>query len=122
MAHIDCQFNFISSFVEMDMVNYVRTWVWQRMSALFMLAYAAVWIWHLTCVGRYPEDIRLLLEQPWMRWFTIVCIALVAIHAWIGCWIVLTDYVHHHATRFVIQWILSIWLLSMPIAAVHIFL
>ncbi|MFM2484136.1 succinate dehydrogenase, hydrophobic membrane anchor protein [Celerinatantimonas yamalensis] len=40
--------------------------------------------------------------------FTLMALVAMLIHAWIGLWQVLSDYVHHTALRLACQWVLNV--------------
>lgn len=79
--------------------NYGRSglhdWVLQRATAIVLLAYFVTVFAYIVCAG---ED---LTYQVWsgfmgctaMKIFTTIALLSTAIHAWIGMWAVLTDYV-----------------------------
>lgn len=69
----------------------LSSWLIQRVSAVILLAY-------FLCLGcailggpSYPEW-KALFENTWMKVFSIMAILSLAMHAWIGIWAVLTDY------------------------------
>ncbi|MCB1677330.1 MAG: succinate dehydrogenase, hydrophobic membrane anchor protein [Halioglobus sp.] len=66
-------------------------WVVQRVSALVLLAYFA----YIGCVLLGGVDYtgwRELYAQTWMRVFSLGALLSLVLHAWVGIWSVLTDY------------------------------
>ncbi len=72
----------------------VSDWLIQRVSALIMLAYV---IFLVAYIVMSPElsyaDWQGLFGQLWMRIFSLITLLSIVAHAWIGLWIVLTDYI-----------------------------
>lgn len=72
----------------------VSDWLIQRVTALVMLAYV---IFLVVYVLITPElsyaDWQGLFGQLWMRIFSLITLLSIVAHAWIGLWIVLTDYI-----------------------------
>lgn len=66
-------------------------WLMQRVTAVILLAYFLF----LGCVVfsgvEYPQW-RELFDQTWMRVFSMLALFSLGIHAWIGLWVVFTDY------------------------------
>ncbi|WP_444917965.1 succinate dehydrogenase, hydrophobic membrane anchor protein [Microbulbifer sp. JMSA003] len=69
-------------------------WLYQRVTAVILLAYA------LFIVGFifFSKDFGYqawseLFAQRWMRVFSLVALLSTIIHAWIGLWSVVTDYI-----------------------------
>jgi succinate dehydrogenase membrane anchor subunit len=84
----------------MDMVTSVTSmgrsglydWLMQRVTAVILLAY-------FLCIGSvliggvdYASWSE-LFSQTWMRIFSLAALISLGIHAWVGLWAVLTDYV-----------------------------
>lgn len=72
----------------------VSDWLIQRVTALIMLAYV---IFLVAYIVSTPElsyaDWQGLFSQLWMRIFSLITLLSIVAHAWIGLWIVLTDYI-----------------------------
>ncbi|WP_317933469.1 succinate dehydrogenase, hydrophobic membrane anchor protein [Halioxenophilus sp. WMMB6] len=68
-------------------------WLIQRVSAVVLAAYT---IFLVLYVLLHPEldygQWKSLYEQLWMRVFSLVTLVSIIVHAWIGLWSVLTDY------------------------------
>jgi succinate dehydrogenase / fumarate reductase, membrane anchor subunit len=85
----------------MDMVTTVTSlgrsgvadWLLQRVSALIMLAYTIFIVGYILLTPELDyNQWRALFDQLWMRIFSLVTLLSIVGHAWIGLWIVLTDY------------------------------
>jgi succinate dehydrogenase / fumarate reductase membrane anchor subunit len=66
-------------------------WLIQRITAVVLLAYFVFLGWEL-CGGVDYASWKALFSQTWMRIFSVMAILSLAAHAWIGMWVVLTDY------------------------------
>jgi len=81
----------------------LRDWVIQRYTAVYL----AVYTLFIACCILQPtpwayEDWQALFMQPWMQIATLVVLISVGLHAWIGLWIVLTDYVKSLWLRYLL--------------------
>jgi len=70
----------------------ISDWVLQRASSVVMLAYS------LTVVSAVVPDTNYeawstFMTQTWMRGFSTFALFSMIAHAWIGFWVVVTDYV-----------------------------
>lgn len=66
-------------------------WLIQRVTAVILLAYFLCIAYVLWGGVDYAEW-KALFSQTWMRVFSVMAILSLAAHAWIGMWVVLTDY------------------------------
>ena len=66
-------------------------WLMQRLSAVILLAYFILVAWILLGGVDYASW-KSLYSQTWMRVFSLLALLSLAVHAWIGIWAVLTDY------------------------------
>ncbi len=73
----------------------VSDWLIQRFTAIVMLAYTVFIVFYLVSHGKAITyaDWSALFSQTWMRVFSLCALLSIAAHAWIGLWVVLTDYV-----------------------------
>jgi succinate dehydrogenase / fumarate reductase membrane anchor subunit len=85
----------------MDMVTSTATmgrsglydWFVQRVSAVILLAYVLVCVgWMLVNNGFGYTGWTALFSQTWMRVFSLLALISLAGHAWVGLWVVFTDY------------------------------
>ena len=71
----------------------VYDWVIQRVSSVIMLAYFfLIMAVLLTNPDIGYADWKALFSQTWMRIFSLAALLSMAVHAWIGLWCVVTDY------------------------------
>lgn len=66
-------------------------WFMQRVTAVILLAYF-LYIGFVLVSGVDYLSWRALFDQTWMRVFSILALFSLAIHAWVGLWVVFTDY------------------------------
>lgn len=72
----------------------IRDWLVQRVTALLILIYSLILIPRLFCPATNTQLAwQGLFDQVWMKVMTLLVIASVLWHAWIGLWTVFTDYV-----------------------------
>lgn len=82
----------------------LRDWLFQRISALIMALYSICMGWflfthpHLTYGEWYG-----LFTLTGMKIFTLIFIAALLYHAWIGMWTVFTDYIKPASLRLVLE-------------------
>ena len=67
-------------------------WLMQRVSAVILLAYF-IYIGAVLLGGVDYAAWKELFSQTWMRIFSLLALLSLALHAWVGLWAVLTDYV-----------------------------
>lgn len=78
--------------------NYGRSglfdFVAQRVTSILLAVYALFVIGYLVFTPELTyEAWRGLFDHLWMRVFSLLALVSIAVHAWIGAWGVLTDYV-----------------------------
>lgn len=68
-------------------------WLFQRATAVAMAAYV---VFIVTYIAMHPnltyEQWSGLFDCLWVRVFSLITLFSIVIHAWIGLWVVLTDY------------------------------
>lgn len=79
-------------------------WLIQRVSAVVLALYAVFMVGYLL----FHPDLDYatwngLFSQTWMRIFSLLAFVSLAAHAWIGLWIVVTDYIKPTGIRFIVQ-------------------
>jgi len=80
-----------------------RDWLAQRITAVVMAVYT---IFALAVVASTPstyEAWKALFAQGWMRIATLLFMASLAWHAWVGVRDILMDYVKHDGLRLALQ-------------------
>lgn len=84
--------------------NGLSDWLWQRVSAVVFLAYCVMLCYAIfSTPGHNFEHWHAWFMQPWMRVFTLLALLSVLIHAWVGIWTVLTDYIKLGFLRLIMQ-------------------
>ena len=69
-------------------------WLIQRVSAVVLAAYTLFIVGFIFLSDDFSyETWSALFEQRWMRIFSLVALLATVVHAWIGLWSVLTDYI-----------------------------
>jgi len=75
-------------------------WIFQRLTALSMALYALFVYIHFSAYALSFLSLRALFESPVLAlWFALTVLA-IAIHAWIGVWTMVTDYLHSPCMRY----------------------
>ena len=70
----------------------VSDWILQRLSAVIMLVYSATILCALIPSTNFL-DWHAFMTQFWMQFFSTLVLLSIAVHAWIGLWAVMTDYI-----------------------------
>lgn len=69
----------------------VSDWLIQRVSAVILLSYFLT-VGFVLVSGVDYLAWKALYAQTWMRIFSLMALVSLAMHAWIGLWVVFTDY------------------------------
>lgn len=78
----------------------LRDWVIQRISAILMAVYSIGLVLYLISnPGISFAEWHSLFAREWMKIATILFLAAVIFHAWIGIWTIFTDYVKSFVLR-----------------------
>lgn len=96
-------------------------WLIQRVSAMVMGIYTIGLLIYL--VMHSPIDYtewHSLFSCGWMKLATILVIASLLFHAWVGMWTVFTDYIKPFVLRFVLQVIVFLSLVGFFFASLMI--
>ena len=72
----------------------IHDWWMQRLSAVLMLVYVVVISYQLVTL----EELNFatwsaMFSSLWMKAFTFLVVVAISVHAWVGLWIVSTDYI-----------------------------
>jgi succinate dehydrogenase / fumarate reductase membrane anchor subunit len=67
-------------------------WLMQRVSAVILLAYF-LFVAAVVLGGVDYASWKALYSQTWVRIFSLMALLSLGIHAWVGLWSVLTDYI-----------------------------
>lgn len=81
----------------------VRDWIIQRASAVIMIAFVFVMVAWLSLHQEVNFEVwSALFQNPAMKVFTAIFMLSLCLHAWVGVWTVLTDYVPIFALRMIL--------------------
>lgn len=73
--------------------NGLRDFVVQRLSAIVLAAYIVFLVGFIVRTPELTYEVwSNLYSQLWMRVFTLLALLSTAAHAWIGLWVIVTDY------------------------------
>ncbi|HET7765389.1 MAG TPA: succinate dehydrogenase, hydrophobic membrane anchor protein [Burkholderiales bacterium] len=89
----------------------LKDWLAQRVTALVMIAYTALFL----VVWPRPMSYaawKALFSQGWMRFATFLLVASVLIHAWVGMRNIWMDYVKPTGLRLAFQIATILWLVG----------
>lgn len=93
--------------------NGLRDWFIQRVSAVLIGIYAIFLIIYLLIHPNLSfETWQALFHSFWMRIATMIVLVSILYHAWIGLWIVLTDYVKCSVVRRILTVLVVLALFS----------
>ena len=82
----------------------LQDWILQRMSAVVLALYCFFLIAYL--ITHHPLHYQVwhtLFTHEWMRIFSLLALLSLLLHAWIGLWTIMTDYVKAAWLRRVAQ-------------------
>jgi succinate dehydrogenase / fumarate reductase, membrane anchor subunit len=100
----------------MNLFGGLRPWIWQRLSALYMVVFAVAAAIALAAGG--PMDYtawRALIAAPFMSIAVALLFAAVFLHAWIGLRDIVLDYVHPPVLRSLVLGLGLLTLLAMSL-------
>jgi succinate dehydrogenase / fumarate reductase, membrane anchor subunit len=93
--------------------NGLKDWIWQRVTAVILAVYTIyLFVFFLSHPNLDYAQWQLLFSCTIMRIATVLVLFSVLVHAWIGMWTVLTDYVKPTAVRLSLQILILLALLS----------
>lgn len=82
----------------------LRDWIVQRVSAIFMAVYSVGLIAYLVShSGLSYAEWHTLFTHTWVKVATLLFLACLLAHAWIGMWTVFTDYVKNFVLRCILN-------------------
>ncbi len=82
----------------------LRDWVIQRVSAVVMTVYTIGLVLFLVMNSRVEfADWHGLFSHWWMKLATLLCVLSLLLHAWVGVWTVLTDYIKPFVLRLILE-------------------
>lgn len=99
----------------------LHDWVLQRVSAIIMLAYT-IYLGYFVCTTGELTFVAWqgLFASTFMKIFSLLALLSVVVHAWIGLWIVSTDYMPKLAIRITFQVLVIIICLSLLVWGIQI--
>jgi succinate dehydrogenase / fumarate reductase membrane anchor subunit len=84
--------------------NGLRDWLVQRFSSLVLAIYFLVLLRFFLF---HPQldytNLRHSFSATWMQVFTLIALLCLFLHAWVGIWTVITDYIKPIVVRLIIQ-------------------
>ncbi len=99
----------------------MRNWLLQRLTAIILLAYIIfLAIYFMTGHPASYQAWQELFKDPWMRFSTFFALLSLFLHAWIGAWTVMTDYIKPESLSVFFQTIVACSLLGCIAWSVHI--
>jgi succinate dehydrogenase / fumarate reductase membrane anchor subunit len=82
----------------------LRDWVIQRISAVILALYTFFILGFLLTHAEVDFiSWQVLFSHPWVRIFSVLALLSLIMHAWIGIWIVTTDYIKPFSIRLLCQ-------------------
>lgn len=91
----------------------LQDWVIQRLSAVVMVVYLVfMTIYLFSHADLSFIEWHALFAKPWMKIATLLFIAALLYHAWIGMWTIFTDYIKPFALRSVLDCLVLLLLIS----------
>lgn len=109
-------------------VDGLGSWIWQRISALYLGFFLIYFVISLLLVGQFDfEQWRAWVAAPFNSVILVLGFVMLILHAWIGLRDVILDYVHPFAVRATVLvlagfallgclvWALQILLRTMPL-------
>jgi succinate dehydrogenase / fumarate reductase membrane anchor subunit len=91
----------------------IRDWFIQRISAVVIAAYFLfLLVYIVTTPGMDFYDWQAIFQLTWVRIFSTIFLLMLILHAWIGVWTVITDYLKNTTIRLSSQLIVIFVLLS----------
>lgn len=99
----------------------IRDWRIQRFTALYLGIYIIVcFSFAVTQSEINFSNWRAFFMHPLVKISTLIALLSLVSHAWIGLWIVLTDYVHTVSIRYFLQMMIFVSLLAYFIWGIQI--
>ncbi len=84
--------------------NGLRDWLAQRFSSLIIAIYFLVLLGFFLFHPKLDYiTLRYFFSATWMQVFSLTALLSLFLHAWVGIWTVITDYINLIAMRLIIQ-------------------
>ncbi len=82
----------------------IQDWWFQRLSAVYMFIYVLILCYFLITVDTINYATWSGIFAPaWMKILTFLAVVSISVHAWVGLWIVSTDYLKPVVIRNIFQ-------------------
>lgn len=82
----------------------VRDWLAQRVTAIVMVVYTLLFVIALLRMPRFDFDHwQVLWAASWMRYATLLCVASLLYHAWVGMRNIFMDYIKPTGLRLALH-------------------
>ena len=90
----------------------LRDWLAQRVTAIVMALYTLLFLILLVCAPQLEfSSWRMLFAPQWMKLATLLFLASLYLHAWIGVRNIFMDYIKSDSLRLVLHVSAIVWLL-----------
>lgn len=82
----------------------LHDWLIQRVTAVVLAAYVLYLVGFVFSSGSLSfGEWQGLFSQVWFKIFSLIAIASLSFHAWVGLWVISTDYIKPTGLRMVFQ-------------------
>ncbi len=99
----------------------IHDWLIQRVSAVVIAVYFLFVLFYVvTTPGMDFYDWQALFQATWVRIFSLIFLLMLSLHAWIGVWTIITDYLTNTTIRLFSQLLVIFVLLSCFIWGIQI--
>jgi len=96
----------------MRQVSGLGSWIWQRISALFLASFLIYFVASFILIDQINFDQwRQWNTQPMNSILLFIGFIMITIHAWIGIKDVIMDYVHHVVARAIVMMLFAFMLI-----------
>jgi len=93
--------------------NGLKDWLVQRVTAAWLVVYS---LFLFGFIMAHPHldfsQWQALFHQQWFKIASIMALAAISLHAWVGLWTVTTDYIKCMMLRVSVQMFILAWLLG----------
>lgn len=101
--------------------NGVRDWLWQRVSAVILAVYTVFLLGFIWCTPQLNYALWFqFFSNLGVKLFSVLAALSLLVHAWVGMWTILTDYVKCAVVRLILEILVIIALLLYFVAAIVI--
>ncbi len=82
----------------------LHDWIIQRITAIVLTAYVLYLTGFVTSAEFLTYEVwKGLFETTWFKIFSLFAVASICFHAWVGMWVISTDYIKPMGVRLVFQ-------------------